>query len=273
MKLSTHQIKRFTKTLYDYFHANGRNDLPWRKNITPYKVLVSEIMLQQTQVHRSIDKYKEFIRAFPNFKTLAHASQADVLKVWQGLGYNRRALFLKKCAEEVTKTYHGRLPKEKERLMPLPGIGAYTASAIRAFAFNIADPLIETNVRTVIIHHFFNDKEGISDSDILEVLEQVLDTKNPAKFYSSIMDYGTYLKSIMENPSRKSTKYVKQKPLKGSNREARGIILKLLISNTLSELELITDSGINDGRIEKNLSQLVKEGFIKKHKTRYYLQR
>lgn len=148
---------QFQKTIRARYHAHPR-PMPWRRTRDrrdPYKILVSEIMLQQTQVAHVIPFYKNFIKKFPDFATLAQAKTADILLAWQGLGYNRRPLALQKLAREVTIKHNGRLPRIAAELIKLPGIGPYTAGAIRAFAFNEPDVFIETNIRRVFIHFFF----------------------------------------------------------------------------------------------------------------------
>ncbi len=151
--LTTQRVKAFQQTVYDYYERHGR-DLPWRKTVDPYRILVSEVMLQQTQVPRVLLKYEAFMRRFPDIATLAAASLHDVLDAWQGLGYNRRALMLRQAAERIVASCGGIVPREEESLLLLPGIGHATARAVRAFAFNEPVILIETNIRAVFIHHF-----------------------------------------------------------------------------------------------------------------------
>ncbi|MEK7079017.1 MAG: A/G-specific adenine glycosylase, partial [Patescibacteria group bacterium] len=132
-----------------------RRDFPWRNTTDPYHILVSEVMLQQTQVARVMVKFPIFIDQFSNFKELATASTKDILQVWQGMGYNRRALYLKKIAEIVITQYKGKLPDDPAILDTFPGIGEATAASIVAFAFNKPLVFIETNIRRVFIHLFF----------------------------------------------------------------------------------------------------------------------
>jgi A/G-specific adenine glycosylase len=132
--------KIFRKTVLSHWRRHGRHELPWRQTENPYHILVSEIMLQQTQVDRVIPKYREFLAAFPTFRRLALASAADLLKVWQGLGYNRRALMLQRCAQAVMRDCRGRLPDTHEALCDLPGIGPYTAGAVLACGLNNPQP-------------------------------------------------------------------------------------------------------------------------------------
>jgi A/G-specific adenine glycosylase len=269
-KLSKKQIREFQNTVLDYYKKEGRR-LPWRTTRNPYRILVSEIMLQQTQVSRVLEKYKDFIKKFPNFKALAGATQSDVLRAWQGLGYNRRALALYKTAQLVVKEYNGRLPCEKEKLKTLPGIGEATSASIATFAFNTPTVFIETNIRSVFIHSFFKNKEVVHDKDILPFIEETLPTKNPRVWYYALMDYGVKLKKE-GNPNTQSAHYAKQKPFKESDRYIRGKIIKLLNENkkrTLSQLEKNIKK--DTVRIKKCLNSLISEGFIKREKTHYFL--
>jgi A/G-specific adenine glycosylase len=156
------KITEFQKTVWNHYKTSGR-DFLWRRNLTPYKIWVSEIMLQQTQTSRVEEKLPQFLKKFPSIKALAESSQADVLKVWVGLGYNRRALFLKKGAEYVRKELGGRLPQEVSELEKIPGIGHYTARAIATFAWDQRHAFVETNIRTVYFNHFFkNNRQGVT---------------------------------------------------------------------------------------------------------------
>src|SRR3989344_8269276 len=153
MKIENSKIKNFRHDVWDYYKNNGRHGLPWRLTKDPYRILVSEVMLQQTQVARVIGKYKAFLIRFPNARRLAEAPLSDVLKAWSGLGYNRRTKYLKAAAEVIVRGYGGRGPKASIVLRTIPGIGPYTASAVRVFAFNEPDVLIETNIRAAFIHY------------------------------------------------------------------------------------------------------------------------
>jgi A/G-specific adenine glycosylase len=262
MTLSLQQIQEFRQHIFPYYHEKAR-DLPWRKTEDPYAILVSEVMLQQTQVPRVIEKYKAWIRRFPTHFDLAKADMSAILPYWTGLGYNRRALYLKQCADEIVAHYNGIFPSTPEALRKLPGIGPYTSQSICVFAYDQPHPLIETNVRTIYIHHFFADKEHVSDEMLLPLVVDTMDRDNPRKWFNALMDYGTYLKEQLPNPSRKSTGYVKQSPLKGSVREVRGWIMKQL--STKSELTLAavqTYFGDDDPRTPKAVAGLVKDGLI-----------
>jgi A/G-specific adenine glycosylase len=254
----------FVKTVLDYYRRFGRHDLPWRQTTDPYHILVSEIMLQQTQVERVITKYQAFIARWPTVQTLADASLKDILVAWQGLGYNRRARFLHLCAQTVVREYGGVFPRTVAALNRLPGIGAYTAGAIMAFAYNSGVPLIETNVRTVFIHHFFARRETVTDQEILRLVEKTLPRDNPRAWYAALMDYGTYLKRTVPPVHRKSRTYKKQTAFKGSLRAVRGAVLRLLTATTYSTIpKLIEATGETRERVVEALEGLKGDGLIR----------
>ena len=258
------QILTFQQRVYRHYRQYGR-DLPWRKTADPYGILISEIMLQQTQVSRVIEKYELFMRTFPNIESLAQAPLREILSVWQGLGYNRRALALKKLADIVVSRFDSKIPANAEGLRELPGIGEATANAICAFAFNQPVVFAETNIRSVFIHHFFPEATKIRDAEVLPLISQTLDSRNPRKWYSALMDYGAALKKHMINPSRSSAHYQKQSPFKGSNRQIRGRILQTLVKNPkISEDEIIENLPFEEEAVRRNVTQLVREGFLLK---------
>lgn len=262
----------FSAIVKNYYKKYGR-DLPWRHTTDPYRIVVSEIMLQQTQVSRVLIKYPEWLKKFPTWKSLALASTADVIKSWQGLGYNRRALALKKIAEKVVGEYKDRLPNNPEVLETFPGIGPATARSICAFAFNLPVVFIETNIRRVYIHHFFGDQLKVADTELLPLIEKTLDRKNSREWYWALMDYGSYLVKQVENPNRKSKHYSKQSKFEGSRRQVRGEILKLLkfqSSVTVQQVEKLFPERY--GEVEAAFRQLVQEGFIVVHRGRAVLQ-
>jgi len=267
--LGSRVIKRFRKAIYDYYAEHGRN-LPWRSTTDPYCILVSEIMLQQTQVERVIEKYQAFIDLFPGFESLAQATLRDVLAAWQGLGYNRRAFALKKIGEIVALECGGTLPSDLEFLTSLPGIGYNTASAILAFAFNKPVVFIETNVRTVFMHFFFSDKGEVRDREILSMVEQTLDLENPRDWYSALMDYGTMLKKTHGSINARSAHYQKQPAFKGSDRQIRGMILRVVIAHRdITQGQLVKELQVPAERARKALSALEKEGFVREKEGRY----
>ncbi len=220
-------------------------------------------MLQQTQVERVAVKYPEFIEQFPNFESLARAPKSEVLRVWQGMGYNRRAIALQKAAERVVEENGGRLPADVEALAALPGIGKATASAIVAYAFNMPVVYIETNIRRIFIHFFFQGREGVRDDAILPLVEQALYRENPGEWYSALMDYGTILKKRTANPNRRSASYTRQSRFEGSDRQVRGRILALVLDEgAVTEEQVILRVCENPGRVRKILGDLAREGFV-----------
>lgn len=266
----TRQIDVFLQELWTYYEKQGRHDLPWRQKLPdgtldPYAVLVSEMMLQQTQVSRVIAKYEAFLTEFPTVEILAKSELADVLRAWQGLGYNRRAKFLWQSARVIRAD--GAFPSTHETLAVLPGVGDNTAGAILAYAYNQPAVFVETNIRTVFIHHFTRD-----------VLRQALamSTRPPfaglfrgaRHFYWALMDYGTYLKTLVRN-NRQSLHYAKQSPFHGSRRQIRGQVLKALQTDRLSLNQL--RARVSDSRLDQVLESLLKEQLVSRHDGKYHL--
>ncbi len=256
------EILQFRKTIYDFFESHPR-DLPWRRNVEPYRVLVTEVMLQQTQVERILTVYERFFSTFPDIYSLAEAGIADVLASWQGLGYYRRALNLHRTAQIITNEHQGRIPNNREDLLQLPGIGPGTAGAIMAFAYNLPVLFIETNIRRVFIHFFFPNQDQIADREIMPLVEKVLDVDNPRKWYWALTDYGVMLKKAVTNPNRRSTHYHRQSRFEGSDRQTRARILKLVVRHkNLPLKELAEKIDVSTEKLELLVDQLVKEGFL-----------
>ncbi len=263
-KLTSRQRTTFRNTILTYYRQHPRR-LPWRETDDPYRITVSELMLQQTQVDRVLSKYGEFVEAFPNFSALAEAPLQDVLLVWQGLGYNRRAKALKDIAILVMTDYDGILPSEPEELETFPGIGPATAREIAAFAFNKPVVFIETNIRSLFIHFFFPDAANIPDRSILPLIEATLVRDNPREWYYALMDYGSMLKRNVPNPGRKSAHYARQSRFEGSDRQIRGAIIRLLTSeDTVPENTIIAKTGCDPDRGEKIMNTLVAEGLVQR---------
>lgn len=218
----------FKNEIWRYYEKYGRQ-FPWRNDHHPYQVFVSEVMLQQTQTDRVLQKFELFTKRFPNFKMLANADLCDVLAEWQGLGYNRRGLFLHRAAQIVTEKYGGELPKDCVLIDDLPGIGSATAASICAFAFNMPTVFIETNIRSVFIKVFGGCKNNIDDKKLLPLVEKTLDPQKPREWYYALMDYGVMVKKTCGNPNRQSKQYAKQSRFDGSDRQIRGEILRILL--------------------------------------------
>ncbi len=271
MKLTPQRIRLFRQRIYAYYQKNKRV-LPWRRTHDPYKILVSELMLQQTQVGRAIEKYREFLRRFPTIESLARAPLHAILEQWQGLGYNRRALALKRLAVIIADRHGGLIPRKIEALKALPGVGAATAGAVCAFAFDKPVVFIETNIRSVFIHFFFRNSEAVKDSEIFPLVEQTLDAKRPREWYYALMDYGAMLKEQHANPGRRSAHYARQSPFEGSRRQIRGKILKAVVTHPgISEAALVREINRDEGLVKQVLEELRKEGFIGKKGRRFFI--
>lgn len=267
----TKQEQKFVDAVWEYYRRHGRRSLPWRHTQNPYRILVSEIMLQQTQVERVIPKYQSFLKRFPTFTRLSKASLGEVLTEWQGLGYNRRAKMLHECARQVVREYKRKLPDMHRALVKLPGIGTYTAGAILAFAYNKPIPVIETNIRSAIIHHFFHDDTDITDAECIRYIEHTLDTNNPREWYYALMDYGASIKKEFGNPNQQSKHYTHQSAFKGSDRQIRGTILKLLTKKGYTRANFLRELLFEDVRIDAQLEKLLKEELITKRGQKYCL--
>lgn len=251
------QVRR---TMYTYYQKHGRHALPWRTTKNPYRILVSEVMLQQTQVDRVIPYYKNFLKQFPAVQVLAEAPLGQVLRAWQGLGYNRRAKFLHECAKEIVVNCNNKIPKTYDELLALPGIGDYTAKAICVFAYNQPHVVIETNIRAVVLHHFFPAHGQVHDKELLPILEKLVKGQNPRLCYWALMDYGAHLKKTFPNPSRKSAHYTRQKPFTGSVRAVRGAVLRMLATGPCTTARL--HRAIVDERLDTILANLRAEALI-----------
>ncbi len=260
--LSPGEVERFRGVIYQHYRDH-RRDLPWRRTHNPYHILVSEIMLQQTQVERVVGKYAEFLDTFPDLETLARAPWPLVLGVWQGLGYNRRALALKRLAQAVMETWGGRLPESDQYLRTLPGIGPATAGALLAFARGRPVVFIETNIRRVFLHFFFAGQERVPDREVLPLVAQTLDRTRVREWYYALMDYGASLKKTGPNPNRHSAHYARQSPFAGSHREVRSLILKTLLNGPVPSVQLMAQAiGRSPARTRTALQQLLAEGFV-----------
>jgi len=210
-----------------------------------------------------MQKYPEFIARFPHFDALAAAELRDVLRAWQGLGYNRRAKFLHESAGRIVSEHGGELPREPEVLVTLPGVGPNTAGSLAAFAYNLPVAFIETNIRRVFIHFFFREADEVRDRDILPLVEQTLDHEDPRTWYWALMDYGTMLARWFPNPNRRSAHYSRQSAFENSDRQIRGRLLRALGEReTLTVAELPQVLQFPAERVDAVVSALEKEGFI-----------
>lgn len=260
-------LTAFRLTVLDHYREQGR-DLPWRRTRDPYYILVSEVMLQQTQVARVLKKYDQFLAAFPTVLSLAGATTAEVLGIWQGLGYNRRALAVHRAARIIVSEHQGAVPRSPVELRRLPGIGPATAAAVCVFAYDLPLPFVETNIRSAVIHHFFQEGVSVPDADILPVVDLTLDRDNPRDWYYALMDYGAWIKKTHANPSRRSRHHAVQSSFAGSSRQVRATILRALLAVSPSGMALadirtaILPARRDAAEVHDILQQLINEGFV-----------
>jgi A/G-specific adenine glycosylase len=225
-------------------------------------------MLQQTQVTRVIPKYVTFLKRFPTLQDLASAELAEVLKLWSGLGYNRRAMYLYQAAKNL---YDKKQPWTEEQLVSCKGIGPNTARAVLVYAYNEPAIFIETNIRSVFIHYFFKDEHTVSDKQIIACIERVINTKDPRSWYWSLMDVGAWLKSQNKGMLHKSSAHKKQPVFSGSLRELRGIVIRKLTVASYTPEQL--HNYCNDNRLSDVLNALQDEGLVTYSEGVYYLGR
>jgi len=263
-KVSASRVAAFRTAVYGHFRLYGR-DLPWRRTADPYRILVSEVMLQQTQAGRVAAKYDGFVAAFPDLQTLAEAPLRAVLEAWQGLGYNRRAQRLQLAARMALTEWGGRIPAEPGELARLPGIGRATAAAVAVFAFDIPVVFIETNIRAALLHVFFPTGENVPDSAILPYAERVLDRGRPRYWYNALMDYGAMLKRERGNACVRSAHYSRQTPFSGSGRQVRGRVIAALTRRARLSLPELTEAAETEPeRVRAAVEDMIAEGLLRR---------
>lgn len=254
-------VRAFRRAVYRHHALRGRA-FPWRESPDPYRVLVSEIMLQQTQAERVAERFPAFVAAFPDFGSLARAPLRRVLRAWRGLGYNRRALSLKRAAARVMADFGGELPRSPEELRALPGVGEATAGSIAAFAFGAPAVFVETNIRAAFIHRFFPGRRSVGDREILPLVAATLDARDPRRWYNALMDYGAMIKARHGNPARRSARHRGQSPFAGSDRQARGRVLRALLTGEAGAAALAARLGEEEARVERILAGLARDGLV-----------
>ncbi|MEA2070366.1 MAG: Fe-S cluster assembly protein HesB [Asgard group archaeon] len=265
VNLSPEKIKQFQEKIFSWWKENKR-ELPWRKTKNPYHIMIAEVMLQQTQVSRVIDKYKEFLEEFPTLSELANASTAHVLKVWSGLGYNRRALWLLEAAKKIKEKET--FPTTIKELRNLKGIGSYTSRSILIFAFNQSIVTIDTNIRRILIAEGFAD-EDMSEKELLIIAKDLLPRGRSRDWHNALMDYGSLVKTSANTGVKPSSN---QKKYQGSDREYRGKIVKYLTQkSSLTKKELLKNCKIPKNKIDVVLASLIKDGLIHKKNQKYML--
>ncbi|MDR2746549.1 MAG: A/G-specific adenine glycosylase [Treponema sp.] len=268
-EVSPGEITAFREAVYANYKKEKRI-FPWRTNISPWGVLVSEFMLQQTQTERVVECWKRWMDKWPSPKLLHEASREEALRAWGTLGYTRRCFFLKDCARRIIKEHNGKVPDRPKDLEELPGIGPYTARAVPCFAYNIPTVFIETNIRAAVLHFFFKDKDKVTDKELMPILQTALDQKDPRTWYWALMDYGAALKKLVPNPNRRSAHYSRQSPFEGSFRQLRGAVVRALAQGPAETEELQKRSGIESGKdLYQVLEALEKEQIVAESKGIY----
>lgn len=266
-------IERFVARVLAYYRDHPRTGMPWRETYDPYAILVSEVMAQQTQIARVLPKYAAWMARFPTPDALAAAPLHEVLALWQGLGYNRRAIALKRAAEEISATHAGVVPSDEKALLALPGVGPATAAGVRAFAFGEPGRYLETNVRTALIHDFFADTETVRDRELLPILDAALaaalagtrtrEPVTPRTWYYALMDYGAHLKATRPNPSRRSAHHTRQSRFEGSHRQKRARALRAVMASPGITIEALAEEIAADlATADRVAGELEREGFL-----------
>ncbi len=268
-----HCISKLVRHLKRFAQRGGRAHLPWRKARDPYAILVSEVMLQQTQVGRVIPFYAAFLAKFPDLKALAGAPLEEVLATWQGLGYNRRARALRDAARAAFGRWGGELPQSASELESLPGVGPYTARAVAAFAFERPEIFIETNIRTVFLHYCFTGRRTVRDAELLPLVAEALarSRMRPSIFYAALMDHGAELKHSGLRLNAQSAHYARQPRFEGSRRQLRGKILRALLEAPLPLSALARVCGEKAAAVRAELLRLEKEKLVRRTGAHYAL--
>lgn len=272
------RVKQFNKILFRWQKTHYR-DMPWRpaygdpKPFDPYRILVSEIMLQQTQVDRVREKYAAFMKEFPTVRKLAAAPLSQVLGLWSGLGYNRRAKYLHECARIVVCDHGGKFPSTYEELVALPAIGRSTAGALLAFSFGQDTPMIDTNIRRMLVRVFF--KEAIpSDKELYEFAMSIIPKGKGRLWNYAMLDIGAALCTARNHSDAcpfiplhgEVEDFVYKKPqakFKGSNRFYRGRIMKYLLEyGPSTKAKTMKELGFTAITFETALASLLKEKLV-----------
>jgi A/G-specific adenine glycosylase len=256
------EASAFRSAVLDFYSREGR-DFSWRRTRDPWAILVSEVMLQQTQTHRVEPKYDAWMARFPDAKSVSSASLADIYESWRGLGYNSRAIRLRETSRLCAELYGGVPPPEEKLLLAMPGIGRYTARAVMAFAWGLPGAFLETNIRAALIFHFFKDVEKVRDRELEAVAGELVDTDDPRTWYYALMDYGAWLKKREPDPARKAAVYKRQSNFEGSVRQARGAVLRVLGERASVGLGwMAAESGIDYSRLRAAAEGLQRDGLI-----------
>ncbi len=265
-KLSTSRIREFQLFLFQWWKGNKR-DFPWRETRDPYHIMVAEFMLQQTQAERVVPKYLVFLDAFPTMADLAEAGTREVLRVWSGLGYNRRALWLQEACKKILLM--GGFPRSPQELRMLKGIGPYTSRSILIFAFNMDLAAVDTNIRRILIHEGFATKTS-THKELFQIAERLVPTGRSRDWHNALMDYGA-LEVTSRSTGIKSKN--SQSRFRGSVREARGVLLKCAVENGFIEPgQMVKEKGLSEEAVDKAIESLSREGLLFEERGKLFLK-
>ncbi len=267
-RITKRRIAQFQKKILS-FYAEKKRDLPWRRTTDPYAILLSEIMLQQTQVDRVVAYYKRWLEKWPTIRDLAGASRAEVFREWLGLGYNNRAKNLHEAAKIISEKYKGNVLAALEHYGELPGIGPYTAAAVHIFSANKGLITVDTNIRRILIHEFRLD-EKIADRELREIAGKCLPPGKSRDWHNALMDYGAMFLTSRKTGIRPKTR---QLQFEGSDRQVRSRILRHLLNGkdcSLGELRKI--AGCDAKQLRRIVEGMAKDGIIGQRNGNYRVE-
>jgi A/G-specific adenine glycosylase len=250
-------VQRFQKKVFSFYQQNKR-ELPWRNTEDPYKILVSELMLQQTQVSRVVSYYERWIARWPTLGALASASRTEVLKAWMGLGYNTRAVHLHKAAQKIVAEYDGDVVAAMKQYQEIPGVGRYTAQAVQIFSTNADLVTVDTNIRRIFIAEFHL-SENLSTKELWGYAKQCLPLGRSREWHNALMDYGALHQTAKKTGIRSVSQ---QSEFEGSDRQIRAAVLRLLLSGPSSFETVHRALGGDRMKLRKILGKLVDEELL-----------
>lgn len=267
-------LQLFRDFILDFYQREGRS-FAWRETSDPYRILLSEVMLQQTQTSRVEPKYQTFLELWPTFEALAGSSLESLLAQWKGLGYNRRALNLRKSAQ-MTEQWGWTIPNDGKQILSLPGVGKSTSAAILCFCYNEKAVYLETNIRRVLLTCFFPEETEVPDKKLEALLAKFFELTDDMKsWYYALMDYGVLLKNLLPNANTRSAHYTKQSKFENSNRQIRGLLIHILSDTGPKPLQRLYSllPSFEEERVRSCLGQLEKEGFVQEVGAEYRIKR
>ncbi|MFW9851901.1 MAG: Fe-S cluster assembly protein HesB [Candidatus Thorarchaeota archaeon] len=263
--ISPKRINDFQNKVFEWWSSNKR-EFPWRETTNPYYIMVSEIMLQQTQTSRVTNKFLEFIKKYPTPEVLVKAKKSDLLSTWSGLGYNRRALWLQEAAKQIIENKS--FPQTVKELQELKGVGKYTARSILIFAFNSDLATVDTNIRRILIAEGFASEET-NERELFEIAEKMVPKGKARDWANALMDYG----AMKLTASKTGIKPIsKQGKFTGSDRQYRGKILKILVNKKKITLDKLQDEiDLHEKKLDEILQKMIKEGLVANKGKQYFI--